>query len=405
VLTRLTGGKEVRKDASDFRVQVISTDQLPRIERQWNALASNAIESSPFFESWMLVPALDALGNTGEVFFALVWRDSPTNTKAEPVLVGLFPFTTARRLKRLPVRVTEILSHIYCFSGVPLLHQEYSRSALGAYFDWLKTPASSSGLVFFWGLPVDGLFHQLLIDVLYSRSLFSYIARRYTRALYRHPDDPREYITGQFSGKSLKHFRRQKELLTERGVLEFRHLGPQGDVANWTETFLRLEAAGWKGAEGTALGAMESHETFFKRITRAAHERHRLSMSGLWLDGRLIAGRTAFRALDGFYLFKIAYDEDYAKYSPGTLLELEWIWNGGEGEGVWVDSCTLADNPVYRRLWAHRRTIEDLFVSAGSPRSDFALSVLPVLRFVKSRLRRRGAESLSKARNEVPTKG
>jgi len=379
---------------SGFEIQVVSMDGLPEIEHDWELLASQAVELNPSYEPWMLAPALDALGMTREVRVALMWYRNPATAKA-PLLAGFLPFITTRPWKGLPVSAAENVNHIYYFSGVPLLHREHSRPALDAYFDWLRSPASDSSIVLFRGLPADGQFHQLLVDVLHSRSLVHTIERRYTRALYKYPADHREYIAAQFSGRTLKHLRRQKELLSEQGTLEVCHLTPEDNVTNWVDDFLRLEAAGWKGAAGTALGSMASHETFFRSVTGAAHGRQRLKMSGLSLDGRFIAARTAFRSGDGSHLFKIAYDEAYAKYSPGTLLELECMLAGGVSGEAWEDSCTSADNTVYKRLWRDRRTIEDVAISAGSAWGDFALSVVPCLRFVKSRLRglRKGARS------------
>lgn len=375
-------------DASLFRIEVVSVDQVRQIHRQWEDLSAGAVESNPFFEPWMLLPALKGLGCESEALFALVWRSYPTDVKAEPLLTGLFPFKIDQRLKGLPVSVVEVLTHIYSRSGVPLLLREFARPSLEAYFDWLASSESDESLVYFQSLPADGLFHHLLIDVLYSRKLFFFLEQRYTRALYKHPENPFEYIDAQFSGKSQKHLRRQKELLREKGTFEARKLEARDDITDWAESFLRLEALGWKGKSGTALSSVESHAAFFREATQAAHKRNRLNMSGLFLGEQMIAGRTEFRAGDGSYLFKIAFDEAYAKHSPGTLLEIECIQNGVKGDAVWVDSCTSADNRVYKRIWMHRRTIEDLIVSAGSLRGDFIISALPFLRFAKSLLRR-----------------
>ena len=111
-------------------------------------------------------------------------------------------------------------------------------------------------------------------------------------------------------------------------------------------------------------------------------------MSGLWLNGEAIAARTAFRAGEGSFLFKIAYDAAYAKYSPGTLLEMEYMLHAHRGPDRWEDSCAAAGDLASRRLSRHSRPVEDLAVSPGSLYGDFILSVMPLLGFVKAHLLR-----------------
>src|SRR5258705_11892236 len=60
----------------------------------WADLAANAIEPNPFFEHWMLQPALECFAKPGEVEIFVLWRDGK--------LAALFPFQRARRYKGLP---------------------------------------------------------------------------------------------------------------------------------------------------------------------------------------------------------------------------------------------------------------------------------------------------------------
>src|SRR4051812_19589557 len=42
---------------------------------QWVDLAANALEPNPFFEHWMLLPALESFAKAGEVEIFVLWRD------------------------------------------------------------------------------------------------------------------------------------------------------------------------------------------------------------------------------------------------------------------------------------------------------------------------------------------
>ena len=66
----------------------------------------------------------------------------------------------------------------------------------------------------------------------------------------------------------------------------------------------------------------------------------------------------------GSFAFKIAYDENYSKFSPGVLLELKNIHHLFKQSPplAWMDSCADPDHPMIDHLWKERRTIDDYFI-------------------------------------------
>lgn len=59
-------------------------------------------------------------------------------------------------------------------------------------------------------------------------------------------------------------------------------------------------------------------------------------------------------------MFKIAYDEDYAKYSPGLLLEwfnIDYLQSPACSKLTWADSCARSNHSMIDRLWLQRRQI------------------------------------------------
>ena len=86
----------------------------------------------------------------------------------------------------------------------------------------------------------------------------------------------------------------------------------------------------------------------------------------LRLDGRAIAMKCNLLAGDGAVAFKIAYDESYARFSPGVLLELEHLRRLHEpGAPAWVDSGAAADHPMIGHLWRDRIAVETLVIPIG----------------------------------------
>ena len=77
-------------------------DSLRAIIPDWEALAADAAEPNPFYEHWMLLPALEAYGAQG--FRCIVVWDNGS-------LVGLLPMHLERSFRGLPVRALRSWRH------------------------------------------------------------------------------------------------------------------------------------------------------------------------------------------------------------------------------------------------------------------------------------------------------
>ena len=72
--------------------------------------------------------------------------------------------------------------------------------------------------------------------------------------------------------KKLKELRRQRHRLAEHGAMHFDVARTHDEVATAIETFLSLEASGWKGPRGTALVQHDGDARFVRRATVALAE-------------------------------------------------------------------------------------------------------------------------------------
>jgi CelD/BcsL family acetyltransferase involved in cellulose biosynthesis len=86
---------------------------------------------------------------------------------------------------------------------------------------------------------------------------------------------------------------------------------------------LRLEAAAWKGAAGTAIVCDERLVRFYGALSRVFARRQRLTLAFLRAQGRRIAAQLALEDATTFYLLKTGYDPEYAHFGPGQLLVRE----------------------------------------------------------------------------------
>jgi hypothetical protein len=100
---------------------------------------------------------------------------------------------------------------------------------------------------------------------------------------------------------------------------------------------------------------------------RGAARRRRLERLSIALDGRPIAMLASFVTPPGAFGFKTAFDERFARFSPGVLLQLENLAML-ERPGIdWSDSCAAADHPMIDHLWRERRAIGWVNVAIGGP--------------------------------------
>jgi hypothetical protein len=389
--------RDVTADGAGVSVVVINDlTALEKYVPAWEDLAANAIEPNAFYEPWMMMPAIRAFGAGRRLQFALVLANEPTRHDGAPLLCGIFPLERQNHYqglgRKLPFKTLRLWKHKYCYLCTPLVREGYGRQVIAAFFDWLDAGSHDCSLMEFRFIAGDGLFNDLLMDYFERHTKLHYISMYFLRAMLRPTIDADTYLCAALSAKHRKMIRRQERQLSEIGRLEYDALTPDDDVAAWVEEFLRLEAGGWKGRESSAIASNEPDQSYFKSIAKEAFRRDRLSMLALRLDGRPIAYKCDFLAGRGVFTFRIAYDENYARNSPGMLLEIENVRRlHARSQIEWVDSCNDSFSCMFNRLWPARRTILDVVVSAGKSWGDWVVAAIPLLKSLNRKLLRRGA--------------
>jgi CelD/BcsL family acetyltransferase involved in cellulose biosynthesis len=87
----------------------------------------------------------------------------------------------------------------------------------------------------------------------------------------------------------------------------------------------QVEAAGWKGANGTALATDPVRGAFFRRYAEQTCAKGALRIGMLRIGGRTVAAQIAIENGSRFDLLRAGYDEQFSHCSPGTLLTCETI--------------------------------------------------------------------------------
>jgi len=333
--------------------QVAAVDAVPQaLVQEWAALAERASEPNAFAEPWFVVPALKQLrdGRTVRIVEA---RDG------DGQLIGVIPLTLSRRYGRIPVSHTTNWAHFQCLMGTPLVLAGRETAFWKALFDLVDRSAWARGFVTLTGLNENGPLHRALTEV--GRPCP--IVHRYERAALESTLDGDAYLETHIRPKKRKELRRLANRLADAGSVHYAVLGDAAALPVWCDEFLRLEASGWKGTRGSAFGNQASTEIFFRDIMRGALEAGRLDFQRLDLDGRAIAMLINFRTPPGSWSFKTSYDEAFARYSPGVMIELEKLKRVlADPDIEWMDSCAVENHSMIDRIWAERRAIVQVTV-------------------------------------------
>jgi hypothetical protein len=128
------------------------------------------------------------------------------------------------------------------------------------------------------------------------------------------------------------------------------------------EQFLALEAAGWKGRQGTALVCNERDATFFRKAIIALAGQDCASIHALYLDDHPVSMQIVVRSGGGAFTWKTAYDENFHDFSPGMLLLQDYTAALLADPRIkFVDSCAH-DDSGFMSVWAERRTVSDVWI-------------------------------------------
>jgi len=164
------------------------------------------------------------------------------------------------------------------------------------------------------------------------------------------------------------------------------------------ETFLALEASGWKGKRGTALVQVKGDAAFIRRATRALAEGGRCQIVTLRAGATPVASGIVLRHLSRAFFFKLGVDEQFAKFSPGVQLTLELTRHlCADPEITSVDSTASPDHPMINPIWRGRFAIGDVLVPLR--RNDPLVAMIHAALIARQFARKTARRAVRVARN------
>lgn len=168
------------------------------------------------------------------------------------------------------------------------------------------------------------------------------------------------FVNGHPHRSRLKDLERCRRRFAARGKLALETATGNGALERGVETFLALEAAGWKGEVGTAMACEAKTEAFARALFTSGGGPVTARTDTLTLDGRPLAINATLMVGGTACLLKTAYDETERALAPGLVLDAELIRTLHEtGFADRLDSAT-APGSALERLFRGREGIAEI---------------------------------------------
>jgi hypothetical protein len=161
--------------------------------------------------------------------------------------------------------------------------------------------------------------------------------------LRNHVDWP-TYLAQRASKMRSNIKRAEKKLLQDGGSVEL--FVDSNDVERGVQAYETVYASSWKKPE--------PHPRFIPGLVAAFAGRQWLRLGVIWLHGRPIAAQIWFVAHGRAEIFKVAYDESFKEYSPGTVLTARLMEHAMQIDRVHEVDYLIGDD-AYKKPWMSDR--------------------------------------------------
>jgi CelD/BcsL family acetyltransferase involved in cellulose biosynthesis len=340
-----------RQDAASTHAPIALTDVS---YTAWRSLSERAIEPNGYYlPDWELAVSASAPGRTGAS--ALIATD---DTSKE--MIGLMPVASLWQAYKIPLPAL-VSAHPYGTLCTPHLDREAADDAVARLIR--QAQQSGARALVLREVSLDGAAIRVFSDNLRRQGLRLRVLQSHVRACLDATRDGEDLLRDALGGKKLKELRRQRQRLAEHGTVRFEVARSSEQVASVLETFLALEASGWKGKRGTALVQIAGDAAFVRRATRALAASGQCEIVTLYAADTPIASGVVLRHQDRAFFFKLGVDERFAKYSAGVQLTLDLTrYLCADPAIASADSTASPDHPMINPIWRGRFAIGDVLV-------------------------------------------
>jgi Acetyltransferase (GNAT) domain len=327
---------------------------------EWRRLAERAIEPNGYYlPAWELAVNASARGRTG-VSALSAWSEPLPGQDRSARLIGLLPVVSLWRACRIPLPAL-VAASPYGTLCTPLIDRTCASEAIRRVM--AQARAAGAHALVLCDASLNGAAMRAFTEILRQDGTRPLILQSHCRAFLDARHDADECLRDVLGGKKLKELRRQRNRLAEHGAVRFEVARSPEAVAAAIETFLELEASGWKGKRGTALGQDEGDAAFIRRASKGLAETGQCEIVTLHAGETPVASAIVLWHLDRAFYFKLGIDEQFAKFSPGVQLTLDLTRQlCADPSLATADSTASADHPMINPIWRGRLKIGDVVI-------------------------------------------
>lgn len=372
-IRRMAGGRAARAVADrtqssedETLVEALSADELEAHRADWRDLARRALEPNPFLEPDFALTAMLHLPASQRPVMVVVWQGAGGEPRAR--MLGVWAFEQGGA--GIFGGVARNWKYKHGALGTPLIDRLAAVRSVDAILLWLRARQSGRSALVIRDLVRGGEAARLIADRCSAHGLASAGLNEYERAALRPSggDVAREKPGG--SRKRRRETDRLARRLADAGAVTQGSASGPADVRIACEWFLALEQAGWKGRRGSAFLSDAGEAAFLRATVRQMARAGKCRIDWIAVDGRPIAMAIVLRGGDRAYYWKTAYNELFARYSPGVQLTRMLAERQLDDPAVQItDSCAIANHPMIDRLWPDRQTMFDLAIGVDPARA------------------------------------
>ncbi|MFL0690646.1 MAG: GNAT family N-acetyltransferase [Agrobacterium tumefaciens] len=350
---------EVATGRPGRRLSIYPSQMGYELQDELDYLTYRVMEANVFFAPRFLAPAMPRLEER-QVRFAVIRDEDERRSR----LRLLFPFSIEKPGFSVGPSIIRVWANPFGPLGTPLVDAEGAAETIDNMFDALVAPEMRlPGVLVIPDLRLEGRFTQLARAVALARDLPLTVTNEYQRPMLQSYVDGPAYLQSALSKSHLREMRRQAKLLSAQGTLSYNVARQPEEIRLRMEEFLALEASGWKGRKRSAMVNDRLRAAFAREAITNLAEADAVRIHTLDLDGRAIASMVVFIMAGEAYTWKTAYDERYARFSPGKLLMADLTeWHLDDANIERTDSCAAPDHPIMSRFWTEREAMGTLVI-------------------------------------------
>jgi len=305
---------------------------LGGLKEEWNNLAK--IFASPLLCHEWLASCAEAFHQDNDLRIVIVRSNGKIDAIAPMVVI-----------KKRGVEYLEFLGSSFLYEPCNLIYRNHESLRI-----LLNQMIKLGHPIYLNRIPSDSPIINLLSD--FPRSKGILIKRTSSGSAFVPIEASWEEYTKIFSSKRRYDLKRKKRMAKKIDNVKFKiFCPPLEELENYLKIAFKIEAAGWKRREGSALLIKERLKNFFRIHSFLTCTHKSLRLCFLYIGEIAVAMMIGLEYKKKFWLLKNGYDEKFSKCSPGILLVHETIRYAFD-HGLKSFEFLGSDEP-YVRIWAN----------------------------------------------------